>query len=221
MFHGKHSGERLEAAAKLVGIELAAEQTLRLRSFTDWLASEGAEAGGIGPTEADRLEDRHIADSLIFAAAWNPTPATLLDVGSGVGLPGIPLAIAFPTMEVTLLDRSEKRCSLSRRAVRVLGLENVVVCREDIRDLEGTWSAVVFRASLPPEEALLVARPLLTGNGCAVVGLSRKKEPDRVPGAPEGTSVDVLKIGEGVLDSPAWLLRMTPMNSPPTNGSSL
>jgi len=221
MFHGKHFESRLNAVSRLVGVDLTADQVSLLGAFTDWLASEGAEAGGIGPVEAGRLEDRHIADSLIYAAAWGKNPSTLLDVGSGVGLPGIPLAIAYPQIGVTLVDRSGRRCSLARRVVRVLGLQNVVVRQEDVGNLTGSWDVVVFRASLPPADALKVAPSLLAAGGRAVVGLSRKAAPEFVPTAPSGTSVVVTKIGEGVLDSPAWLLRMTLMNTPPTNDSSI
>ncbi len=221
MFHGKHPESRLNAVSGLVGVDLTTDQVSLLGTFGDWLASEGAEAGGIGPVEAGRLEDRHIADSLIYAAAWEKNPSTLLDVGSGAGLPGIPLAIAYPQMGVTLVDRSGRRCALARRAVRVLGIENVEVRQEDVEKLTGSWDVVVFRASLPPAEALKVAPSLLAADGRAVVGLSRKAAPEFVPTAPPGTSVDVMKIGDGVLDSPAWLLRMTLMNTPPTNGSSI
>lgn len=215
MFHGKHFDARLREAARLADIDLTARQLSQLGTFTDWLATEGAVAGGIGPVEVDRLTDRHIADSLVYATAWTGVPSRLLDVGSGVGLPGIPLAITHPVTAVTLLDRSEKRCSLARRAVRVLGLENVDVQQADARSIRGDWPVVVFRASLPPAAALEMARPLLIEDGRAVVGLSRRTAPEMLPVAPEGTAVDLLTIGVGVLDSPAWLLRMTLMHPTP------
>jgi 16S rRNA (guanine527-N7)-methyltransferase len=210
MFHGKHSVERLDRAALRVGIDLTPAQRELLLEFADWLATEAAEAGGIGPQERPRLIDRHVADSVVFAVAWDETPADILDVGSGVGLPGIPLAILFPNAAVTLLDRSGKRCRLARRAIKVLGLENVSVGQKDVRLVSGPRDAVVFRASLQTAAALEVALPLLSDRGCAVIGLSRSTEPDQLPGAPPGATVDLLQIDMGVLDSPAWLLRMMP-----------
>jgi len=218
MFHGKQFDERLRRAAERAGVETTPNQRALLGRFSDWIVSEGVDAGGIGPGETERLVDRHVADSLVFAAAWSDAPSALLDVGAGLGLPGIPLAITHTATRVTLLDRSGTRCRLARRALRVLDLENVIVRQADIRTVTGVWDAVVFRASLPPKDALDVALPLLSENGCAVVGLSRSAEPPVFPSGPEGGKVDLLEIEAGVLDSPAWLLRMTPTDSPRQNG---
>jgi 16S rRNA (guanine527-N7)-methyltransferase len=208
MFHGKHSGDALERAAARVGAELAPAQRTQLNDFAEWLATEATDAGGIGPEETSRLVDRHLADSIVFAAAWKQEPEDVLDVGSGVGLPGIPLAVLYPDSDFTLLDRSGRRCHLARRASRILGLDNVRVEQRDISGLAGSWDSVTFRASLQPAAALAAAVPLLKRRGSAVIGLSRTREPDAIPDAPTGTAVDVVEIDETVLDSPAWLLRM-------------
>ncbi len=204
----------LDRAASRAGTDLTSAQRETLIQFAGWLAAEAVEAGGIGSDEKDRIIDRHVADSLVFAAAWEGTPVDILDIGSGVGLPGIPLAISHPNTSVTLLDRSETRCRLARRAIRILGLENVVVEHRDTKGMSGPWSTIVFRASLVWEDALATALPLLEMNGRAVVGLSRSAEPDQLPHAPPGTNLDLLRINRGVLDSPAWLLRMTVTNPP-------
>ncbi len=213
MFHGKHSDDRLERAALRAGVELTPAQVAQCEEFARWLGTEAADAGGIGPDEGSRLLDRHVADSIIFGAAWDHTPADILDVGSGVGLPGIPLAITHPNTQVTLLDRSGERCRLARRAVRVLGLENVNVEQRDVLQAVGRRDVVTFRASLRPMAALEVALPLLRDRGCAVVGISRTTEPDLSLDAPPGTTLELLRIDAGVLDSPAWLLRMTPTST--------
>lgn len=209
MFHGKHPDGRLAAAALRAGIDLTPVQGEQLLEFARWLGTEAVDAGGIGPDEGSRLVDRHIADSIVFAAAWDQTPGRILDVGSGVGLPGIPLAIAHPDSDVTLLDRSGERCRLARRAIRVLGLENVSVEQTDASQVVERWDVVTFRASLQPIAALEVAVPLLSERGCAVIGMSRTAEPEIPSIPPPGTTLDLLRIDQGVLDSPAWLLRMT------------
>ena len=209
MFHGKHFSDRVEKAAAYAAVPLEPDRVRLLAEFGGWLAGEGLAAGGIGPAERDRIVDRHLADSLVFAAAWNGVPDTLLDVGSGVGLPGIPLAIAYPASAVTLVDRSGERCRLARRSIRVLGLENVTVLEGDVSTIDGDWDVVTFRASLSPERAFTAAVPLLRAGGTAVVGASRTKRPVNAPPAPPGTVVDIVEIDEGVLDSPGWLLRMT------------
>ena len=208
MFHGKHFDDQLNRAAHWAGIRLGSAERQALGEFGRWLVAEGVEAGGLGPLESSRIVDRHLADSLVFAGVWGETPNRVLDVGAGVGLPGIPLAITHPQTTFTLLDRSGRRCRLARRAVRVLDLQNVSVDQRDA-DLEvRRWPVVLFRASLPPNQALAVAAPLLEYTGSAVVALSRTSEPMALPPAPPDTELDLVCTDPGVLDSPAWLLRM-------------
>lgn len=214
MFPVKHAGEKLEKVATRVGLVLDGAQRSSLLAYAEWLEAEAIPAGGVGPQEHDRLVDRHVADALVFATGWDEAPRSLLDVGSGVGLPGIPLAITHPGTSVTLLDRSERRCRLARRAVRVLGLGNVEVVNGDISRTKGVWDAVVYRASLEPAEALEAALPVLADGGVVIVGLSRSSAPTGLPAPPQGASIDLLEIESGVLDSPAWLLRMTRTNRP-------
>lgn len=219
MFHGKHAAASLGKAAAWAGVPLDPAKRDQLADFATWLAGEGVEAGGIGPDETGRIVDRHVADSLTFAAAWATFPQRILDVGAGVGLPGIPLAIAYPETAFTLVDRSERRCTLARRVVRVLGLPNVTVEQRDIDQMGTLWPGMVFRASLPADRALAVAAPRLEPGGRAVVGLSRLAEPSSLPDPPPGTVVDMLSTGPGVLDSPAWLLRMTRTDSRTKDGN--
>ncbi|MEN8112834.1 MAG: RsmG family class I SAM-dependent methyltransferase [Actinomycetota bacterium] len=209
----KHPIASLKRVATYVGLTLEPAQLSRLVQYAEWIEEEAIPAGGVGPQERDRLVDRHVADSLAFAAGWRKPPGSLLDIGSGVGLPGIPLAITHPETNVTLLDRAERRCRLARRAVRVLGIDNVVVKNGDEQSVAGGWDAIVFRASLEPDEALRTAAPLLAPGAVAVVGLSRTSRPERLPSPPEETAVDLIEIPAGVLDSPAWLLRMTRTNA--------
>jgi len=209
MFHGKHvDTDRLRRVAAWAGFDVTFDQRVKLERFAAWLCEEATVAGGIGPDEPDRVVDRHIADSLAFAGAWTVRPRSALDVGSGVGLPGIPLAITHPNTQFALLDRSGRRCALARRAIRILDLRNVEVAHRDVVQISGQWSVVLFRASLPPDDALATAHPLLEPGGCAIVALSRREAPPSLPVAPPGTTLTVVRTDPGVLDSPAWLLRM-------------
>lgn len=173
-----------------------------LTDFADWLRREAIPAGGLGPREGDRVESRHVADSLLFAAVWESEALRpVLDVGSGVGLPGIPLAIAFPKRHFTLLDQSASRVRLARRAVRVLGLENVDVQQGEARESEWSDMTVVSRASLRPDQFLEV---------CAVNG----QPPELlVAGShhmrPEAPGFEAVEIPTEILDRPVWILRMT------------
>jgi len=208
VFHGKHVDDRLNRAATWAGIRLNDARRDALAGYGEWLATEGVEAGGLGPLEAPRIVDRHLADSLVFAGVWGDTPDQVLDIGAGVGLPGIPLAITHPNTGFVLLDRSERRCGLARRATRVLGLQNVAVEQRDAETESSMWPAIVFRASLPPEAAMRLAARLLANDGCAVIALSRAGEPEILPPTPPDCAADLVSTAPGVLDSPAWLLRM-------------
>ena len=129
------------------------EQLDRFRAF---LEDEALPAGGIGPSERDRLTGRHIHDSLGFSVAWHaePPPARVVDIGSGVGLPGIPLAILWPATTVTLVERSGRRARLLRRVARILGLSSVEVVERDVAALGPvTGAGIVMRAVFPPAEA--------------------------------------------------------------------
>jgi 16S rRNA (guanine527-N7)-methyltransferase len=140
-------------------------------------------------------------------------PDSILDVGSGVGLPGIPLAIAFPDVEVVLLDRSGRRSLLLRRVTRILGLENTQVLESDVERVDRRFPGMTFRASLPPPTAMAAARRLLEVGGRAVLGLSRSLAPDeaalQVEADAAGLLAQVVAVPTRILDSPAWLLRIS------------
>jgi len=210
MFPVKHTESALRRAADWAGVELSVDQLASLTRYAEWLVAEAVPAGGVGPAEGARIIDRHVADSLVFGIGWvDNVPSTLIDVGSGVGLPGIPLAIAYPGVAVTLLDRSERRTVLAGRAVRILRLTNAVAVQGDVSHLTSRYGAATFRASLPIIDALDAARTTLDIGGTAVIGLSRSHPPAQTPTAEPGETIQLLETPEGILDSPAWHLRMT------------
>lgn len=208
------SPELARAAAAWAGHPLDAAHLVRLAQYATWLIDEAIPAGGLGPREADRIWDRHVADSISFAAGWVTPPVEVLDVGTGVGLPGIPLAILWPETAVTLLDRGGRRIRLLTRAANVLGLDNVHVAQGDVFDVADDWKGIAFRGSVRAPEAVGLASRLLTPDGTAVLGLSRRPEPpDRTRdlvgvGEALGMSMSVTAVPAGVLDGPAWLLIM-------------
>ncbi|HSM01712.1 MAG TPA: RsmG family class I SAM-dependent methyltransferase [Acidimicrobiia bacterium] len=201
-------------AAEWAGHSLDADQLAHLEAYSEWLIHEAIPAGGLGPREGGRIWGRHIADSLAFSTAWVEAPREILDVGTGVGLPGIPMAILWPDTAVTVLDRGGRRIRLLTRAVRILGLENVRVAQGDVFDVADEWSGLVFRGSVKASEAVGLAGRLLGVPGTAVLGLSRRAEPpDRTRdllGVAEalGISAEVVEVPPEVLDGPAWILIM-------------
>jgi len=166
-----------------VGHGIDSSQLAQLTDYRDWLVSEALPVGGIGPAEAVRIDRRHIADSLLFAAPMED-PAEIWDLGSGAGLPGIPLAILFPRTSVVLIDRSSRSADL-------------------IDHLRGNAPTIVSRAALPPEKILLVVKRHLDHQGVAIVGGSWTRKPS-APGW------ETLEIPRDVLDHTVWLLIMRP-----------
>ena len=197
----KHSVAR---ALDWVGIAATDALLDNLEGYAALLVDEGIPAGVVGPNEQPRIWTRHIADSICFAAPAIGT--TWLDVGSGGGLPGLPLAIAHPSVRVTLLDRSGRRCDLVRRWVRVLGLDNVEVIREDVDRHHVRYDTLLFRASLSLETACALTTRLARQVG--VFGLTHTTG-GSVETHSDG-SIEVVEVPRRVLDSDAALLRITP-----------
>jgi 16S rRNA (guanine527-N7)-methyltransferase len=165
------------------------------------LSTEGVSAGGIGPAEVDRVDRRHLADSILFAHLIGDQPGKVWDLGSGVGLPGIPLAIVHPEREFLLVDRSGRRVDLIKRALRILDLENCTVVREEISNLTPFLDTVVSRASLPPDRLGEEMRRLLGVGRIAVVAGSWED-------CPTHQGWETIEIPRDVLDHTVWLLMM-------------
>lgn len=172
-----------------------------METYRGWLATEGRRAGGIGPAETDRLDRRHLADSILFASQLPEVPVEVWDLGSGVGLPGIPLAICLPETRFVLVDRSGRRTNLMKRALRILEVRNCEVWQADIDDLTGEVGTIVSRAGLLPAQLRSVAETHLAPGGVAVMAGSWREPPDH----PGWTTVE---IPSHVLDQTVWLLIM-------------
>ncbi len=195
------------AAARHVGVELDKSQLDLLSKFHGWLGSESIRAGGLGPDERSRLWDRHIADSLVFASVLVQA-GNCIDLGSGTGLPGIPLAISHPDIEFALLDRSGRRCDLMSRAVAVLSLPNCVVRQQDIADVTDRFDAVVSRAAIPPELLMIHVKRILKPRRMGMIGLSRTGRTTIPAGGSHGLKLSTVSVPADILDSGASLLRI-------------
>lgn len=187
-----------------LGRDISPAQEDLLHRYLVWLSEEAIPAGALGPAEADRLHDRHIADSLLFLHGWEQDldPERMWDLGSGAGLPGIPLAVALPNTEVTLVDRSGRRVELMRRALRILDLPNVRVLQSDVEDVEGVTPLLVSRATISPQGLTGVVRRLVRPGGVAVVGGSWIAPPE------PPTGWERKEIPRDPLDRSVWLLIM-------------
>ena len=158
------------------------------------LATEGTVRGMIGPREVPRLWERHLLNSAAIASLVS-VGARVVDVGSGAGLPGIPLALARPDLTVTLLEPLARRVAFLTECVRRLGLERVTVVRGraeegPIRRQLGGADVVTARAVAPLDKLAGWCLPLLRPGGLllAMKGSTAAAElaaTGPLPGAPD------------------------------------
>ncbi len=199
----------LHRTLEWLGIPWDDARTERLERYAAWLSAEGVQTGGIGPDEVSRLWRRHLLDSLLLGKGFDGG-GSLLDMGTGVGLPGVPLAIAFPGSSVVLVERSGRRVDAVRRAAAVLDLA-VDVVQDDVRRVRFAVDRVVSRATLPPHDVVPAATRLLDERGEAWLALGRRTRPldDWCAVAPpEGWITTLVEVPAEILDSPVWMLRI-------------
>lgn len=171
--------------------------------------------GFIGPKEADRLWDRHILNCAVIGEAI-PEGASVVDIGSGAGLPGIPLAIARPDVRVTLVEPMLKRANFLTETVGALGLANVTVVRgraedPDVRSRVGRVDVVTSRAVAPLGKLATWSLPfarkggkMLAMKGVSVADeLTRDAKEIRKAG---GGAATIFTVGEQHLKEPATLM---------------
>lgn len=169
-----------EAATEIFGslLDKAAE-------YHRLLATDGSTRGFIGPREIPKLWDRHILNCAVIDEAMDPH-ARVADIGSGAGLPGIPLALARPDLEITLIEPLLKRSVFLCEVKDSLGLDNVTVIRgraedKEVRNELGLVDVVTSRAVAPLGKLAGWSLPLvrLGGKMIAMKGSSVREELDR------------------------------------------
>jgi 16S rRNA (guanine527-N7)-methyltransferase len=150
----------------------------RLASYAEILATDATERGLIGPREVPRLWDRHLLNCAVIESLV-PEKATVADVGSGAGLPGLVLALVRPDLEVSLIEPLLRRATFLTEVVERLGVENASVVRaraEEIRDSE--FDVVTSRAVAPLDRLARWCLPLCRSGGVmlAMKGASAEAE---------------------------------------------
>jgi 16S rRNA (guanine527-N7)-methyltransferase len=137
--------------------------------YADLLATDGVVRGLIGPREAPRLWERHLLNCAVLGDLV-PEGATVCDIGSGAGLPGLVLAIARPDLRITLVEPLLRRTTFLDEVVATLSLEHVEVVRGRAEALHGErrFDVVTSRAVAPLERLLGWSMPLVAPGGALV-----------------------------------------------------
>lgn len=187
------------------------------RRYADQLAGPGVERGLIGPREVDRLWDRHLLNSAVVAELVE-TGARVVDVGSGAGLPGIPLAIARPDLRLTLVEPMLRRTEFLETVVAELGLEVIVVRgRADdhgVRERVVGADAAVSRAVASLDKLARWSFPLLRSGGrmLALKGERAEAELNEARAALTrlgASGFEVVRCGAGTVDPPTTVVLAT------------
>ncbi len=192
----------------------ASDRLALAERYVELLATEGVVRGLIGPREAPRLWDRHILNSAVLAEAI-PDDATVCDIGSGAGLPGLVLAIARPDLTITLVEPLLRRTTFLSEVVDELGLTSVTVVRGRADDLHGveTFDVVTSRAVAPLERLLGWSMPLVAPTG-ALVAMKGQSVSDEITQAEKLLHTwrcgvpEVFEVGRGVVDPPTTVVRV-------------
>ncbi|HEY0186715.1 MAG TPA: 16S rRNA (guanine(527)-N(7))-methyltransferase RsmG [Cellulomonas sp.] len=147
------------------------------------LADEGVLRGLVGPREVDRLWERHLVNSAAVVP-FLPESGTIVDVGSGAGLPGVVIAAMRPAAEVVLLEPMERRTIWLSEVVQRLGLSNARVVRGRAEDQDLAADAVTARAVAALDRLYGWTLPLLARGG-RLVALKGGRAADEVREAAE------------------------------------
>jgi 16S rRNA (guanine527-N7)-methyltransferase len=197
------------AAATVFGSQLATAT-----AYAELLAGDGVIRGLLGPREVPRLWDRHLLNCAV-AAELLATGETVTDVGSGAGLPGIPLALARPDLDIELLEPLERRVVFLREVVSTLGLRNVRVVRgraEDVRSADGV-GVVTARAVAPMARLAGWCLPLLRPGGSLIALKGSRASAELDEAADDlrrlgAVAWEVVTCGRGLVDPPTTVVRV-------------
>jgi 16S rRNA (guanine527-N7)-methyltransferase len=165
MFHVKHEAWALDL--RKLGSELDDDQLDGLAAYEEALRERAIPRGFVSAGDTDRLWERHIRDSL-RALPELPSTARIADLGSGAGLPGLPLAIAAPSCSFSLIEVRRGRAAFLESVVDGLGLRNVDVFLGKTTSIPGCFDVCLARAFASPVGSWVAASPMLEDAGSLI-----------------------------------------------------
>ncbi|MDK1346205.1 16S rRNA (guanine(527)-N(7))-methyltransferase RsmG [Streptomyces sp. 378] len=189
--------------------------------YAELLAEAGVQRGLIGPREVPRLWERHLLNCAVLSEVV-PEGVTVCDVGSGAGLPGIPLALVRTDLKITLLEPLLRRTNFLSEVVELLGLDHVTVVRGRAEEVMGKIQpvhVVTARAVAPLDRLAAWGIPLLRpyGEMLALKGDTAEEELKSASSALSklgAVETSILHVGEGVVDPMSTVVRVEVGESP-------
>ncbi|MGW1912093.1 16S rRNA (guanine(527)-N(7))-methyltransferase RsmG [Streptomyces sp. NPDC002076] len=189
--------------------------------YAELLAEAGVQRGLIGPREVPRLWERHLLNCAVLSEAV-PEGVTVCDVGSGAGLPGIPLALVRDDLNITLLEPLLRRTTFLTEVVELLGLDHVTVVRGRAEEVLGKLPpvhVVTARAVAPLDRLAAWGIPLLRpyGEMLALKGDTAEEELKAAATALSklgAVETSILHVGQGIVDPMSTVVRVEVGESP-------
>ncbi len=182
----------------------------KARIYFNALVRDSDELGLLGPREMPKLWSRHILNSAVVAELV-PAGKTCADVGSGAGLPGIPMAIAQPDAEFILIEPMERRSNWLKKMVDEIGLTNVRVIRARAEEVGEVFDIVTARAVSALPKLLRMTVPL-TRDGGEIIALKGSKASEEIEESKKLTkklkikSFEILQVGTAHLAEPTTVV---------------
>jgi 16S rRNA (guanine527-N7)-methyltransferase len=182
--------------------------------YAELLATDGVTRGIIGPAETGRLWDRHLVNCAVVADLM-PESGTVVDIGSGAGLPGVVLAMLRPGLDVVLLEPMLRRVVFLNECVQSLELPNVQVLRGRAEDMSGDLQADVAtaRAVASLDRLLLWSSGVLRPGGTLLAIKGSNAEAELADANPVlrrlgARSAEVLRVGHDRVDPATTVVRV-------------
>jgi 16S rRNA (guanine527-N7)-methyltransferase len=195
--------------ARRLGVDLDAEAVDRFATYRDLLLDANTRFNLTRVTDPEDVEVRLFADSLSLLPHFPPNPVSVLDIGSGGGVPGLALAIARPTLPVTLLDATAKKVRFLQETATALGLDQVRAIHGRAEELARDPShrerhtVVTARAVARLTTLVELALPFLSLGGRAILPKGRSAAEE----------LDEARYAIGLLGGRARPLAATPLEA--------
>lgn len=196
MFHVKHEGWTVA--------DLSSGQIAALEAFESLLAAHAIPRGMVASSDRDHLRERHVLDSLRAVPHLGSVKGPVVDLGSGAGLPGIPVAVARPDLLLTLVEPRQLRVAFLELAVERLSLSNVRIVPKPAQELSPDAEACLARGFGDPSRTWEVARSLLQADGNLIYWAGTTFRTDHVP-----EDARIADIGSPTLESGGPIVIMT------------
>jgi 16S rRNA (guanine527-N7)-methyltransferase len=196
VFHVKHEGWSV--------VDLSPGQTAALQAFERLLAEHAIPRGMVASSDREHLHERHVLDSLRAVPHLGSVTGAVVDLGSGAGLPGIPLAVALPDLLLTLAESRQLRVAFLELVVERLSLPNVRIFPRPAQELSSDAAVCLARGFGDPSRTWASARDLLLPEGSLIYWAGSTFHEDQLP-----EDARIAAIGNPTLESGGPIVIMT------------